>query len=195
MDLKKLLIRSLFTNSRGDDAVSIGNQLSSLVKNFNFNKYLWILLEFWLDRKDSQRSLFVFEQLKEVDQNIPNDILEQLLQICFIKNDMKRALNIFEKLTANGAKPSKESVLSMLSLSVNFNSLNTALSLLSIVQTNQWSVDVSIAQSVIRLLWRFGRIEQAKQWVVYLKSVYQQAQWREIESQIVRENLLSLTTN
>jgi len=195
MDLKKLLIRSLFTNSRGDDAVSIGNQLSSLVKNFNFNKYLWILLEFWLDRKDSQRSLFVFEQLKEVDQNIPNDILEQLLQICFIKNDMKRALNIFEKLTANGAKPSKESVLSMLSLSVNFNSLNTALSLLSIVQTNQWSVDVSIAQSVIRLLWRFGRIEQAKQWVAYLKSVYQQAQWREIESQIVRENLLSLTTN
>jgi len=80
----------------------------------------------------------------------------------------------------------------LMEMSVNWNSVPTALNLLAKIQNQSINLSDTLIKSIIKLLWRFGKREDAKGIVGWVKDTYPPKFWRVIEAFLAEENMQQL---
>ena len=134
----------------------------------------------------------VVQRLGDRGRQIPPALWEMLFRLFRARNLLPKALHAADQYERQTGALSKDMVLGLLELGVNYNAPDTVFMALRHVQAASMLIPEQLLRATMRLLYRFGKKEPARQLIASVKSRYPPPVWRNLEAFLAAENMTDL---
>lgn len=134
----------------------------------------------------------VVQRLRERGRDVPPALWEMLFGLFRARNVLPKALHAADEYQRQTGHLTPHMALGLLELGVNYNAPDTVFAALRHVHAAALHLPEPLLRATMRLLYRFGKREPARQLVARVRSAYPPAVWRNLEAFLAAENMADL---
>jgi hypothetical protein len=199
LEADELYDRLVRTLGAGRDGISIdplhlSRVFAEKMPSFDRGRFVQGLLPHWVSRGDLPRAAAAFEALKELHHTPPKAVIENLFLLVACNNQLQPGEALYETLRTLGPLDNEVQE-GMISLYLNYNKWKPARDILLHLAESGQSISPEVAKHTLRVLWRFGKVEEARPVIAHLQATYPEQVWRDIEGLLASENMSPLIPN